>query len=539
MTMCGRDFAKRWFAMMNRFTSWVFRSQREQDEVRALAYEQARFGEAPPSETDVITRIAGREPIPMFTTPDGTAVGVHAGILAGHGAVFGKTGSGKSRSAAHLLKQKIRRAIRRLLADREKEGEILPLDLLVVDVKSDTAIFIQQMLAAEYLRGSVRLRRAITRSVHAMGWTRTYITPMPMMVPRPDISIAYQAEVTTDLIVRTSRQEWEESQRFLLFELLRVFGEIKITPTPAKLRHVLTDRERRGELVDAVDSLDLRDFLRDFDDTTHPQTVAALLRRLAREFAYPELLYAISIPLDEVRRLGVPLQAPVVIADCGSAGLPPEIGRMRANTIISDFLFEAQRRDPATEATVFIEEASTLLSVDPGLAARVGDGLRLLRARNVSLVLASQSIETFPKPLLTEVLTNTSWLIAFQSRRDVADLLYPHVLARREDQHLSPRIRREQFERQLANLRRQEAVFWAKGEPALRVRAIDIPEPSDEIGLPAVELQAIFDTEIAAASRIPIEQARRLVESSEVPPFRTPTPSTAPRRFLDTEDDDV
>ena len=482
---------------------------------QAMAFERARIAaseESPQlSLAEIKKQLAGAEPVPMFELADGSVLEVDRRIRRQHSCEFGSTGMGKSMNVSLELLDEFDRACDALEGSRERDDEVVPIEIRVVDVKSDTAILLKQGIAVRYLRASPRIRRAIARSCHAIEWREDAITPVPLL-SATGTSAEYEAELKADIITRTSRQEWPESTRFILFQLLRVARAAKVQPHPKWMSRLLRDGTARREVLSHIQALDLRDFLDRIETTIRPQTIEAFERRIAIEFAFPQIHDSTFIPHEDIVRLGVPLNAPIVLADCGSSQIPPSIGVARANVLLTDIFFAALRRDPKIPMKVFIEEALLLLANAPGLLQRVLDAIRVLRARNTALKLAAQSVDTFPRAAMRELVTNLGSITAFQSRGDVAEILAPHVPP---PPGVPSRRAREAFERDLSSLKPREAYFWVKGVPAIRVRSRFLADPARESGVPADELLDVFDREITPKSRIPVETARKLIENWE------------------------
>lgn len=515
-----------------------------QDETRAqaMAFERARtasLAEPFVSADDVRRALAGREPIPMFELPDGSALDVDRAIRRLHQLHVGATGSGKSYGIVGHLLDEIDRAIEQLLRRPERDDERLPLELRIIDVKSETVRLLKQGIAARYLRGAARVRRAIQRSAHAIEWRRDAITPVPLLSPSSDVSPEYEAELKTDILIRTSRQEWPESVRYVFFQFLRICKAIHEQPHPIVFRELFHDERARAAALPKITAPDLRDFLGGGVKVLRPQTIEAVERRIAIEFAYPQIHLSTFLPHADIVRLGVPVDAPIVLADCGSTDLPPSIGMARANLLATDAFFAAMRRDPAVGLLIFLEEALLLFSYNPHLLSRVLDALRVLRSTNTAVHFAAQGLDALPKAAVRELVTNIGAMTAYQGRADVADILAPHVASAAG---AAPRRAREVFQRELAGLKPREAYLWVKSAGgALRVRARELPDAAVESGVSADELLDVFDREITPRSRVSVATARSLIEVWERGRAARPTPPSTPknvRSFLGLDGDD-
>jgi len=527
--------------MANAILDFFLRRRIPEDRARALAYEHERakaMNTGQPLIDDLnqtFTALAGEDPVPFFTV-DGRVISVDRAILRGHGLFLGEPGAGKSRCAAMQIMTLLRRAIQQLKAMPERDDEQLPIELVVIDVKSETYRLLAEAVAALYRTASPRAKRAIRRSFHSIRTTRTEITPEPLLVPRDDVSPDYQATMLADVIVRSSAQEWPESVKFVFTQILRILLARGKDLDLAEIRRLLRSRAHRAEAAAHVDSVALRDFLLNFDSAIRPQTADALERRLQIEWAFEQVLCAISFPHAEAIRRGVPLHAPITFADYGSADLPPSLGIARANVQIVDRILAAGRREPSTDLILFIEEALELLKRVPSLCDHVLSALRLLRYRRVSLLFAQQWLEALPRTVVKEFLQNIRWATVFRSQPDIGDFLFPHVPLRPDDVRLSDAKRRQLFDRTLASLPRQDAFFLAKGFPTLRVRALDFVDPSAASGVPSDELFALFHEEITPRSRVSLAEARRLIGTATV--SAAPEHEKSPRSIFGFDDEE-
>ncbi len=518
---------------MGNLLKFFLRGFEDDSRAQAMAFERARaaaLGDEPRvTSAEIEAALRGTDPVAMYEREDGTPLLVDRSIRRHHSGVFGGTGGGKSYGITVQLLAVIDDAIASLRARPEQDDERLPVQLQVIDVKSETVELLKLALADRYMRATPRIRRAIARSVHAIEWRHDAVTPVPLLSPSGDISPEYEAEVKTDILVRTSRQEWPESVRVTLFQILRVCKALGDQPHPLVIQELLHDASARKAAAAKVETPDLRDFLLRLEKLLRPQTIEALERRIQFEFAYPQIYLSSFLPHRDIVRLGVPTEAPITLVDCGSKDLPPSIGMARANLLATDFFFSAMRRNPATPLTIFLEEFLLLLSYNPHLLSRVLDALRILRSTNTSIVFAAQSLDGIPKASVRELLTNIGAITAFQSRSDVADVLAPYVLSG----HATAKRDRERFERDLATLKPREAYFWVKSAGgALRVRSQFLPDAVATSGVPKKELRDLFDREITPRSRIAVRDARALIEKWEAERFRPEraAPATQPAR---------
>lgn len=145
----------------------------------------------------------------------------------------------------------------------------------------------------------------------------------------------------------------------------------------------------------------------------------------------------------------------------------------------------------------------------------------------MGIVLTAQDFSNaMPGPVARAVLLNTTWIAGFRVRED-AEIFWPHVLFDERDARPTG-ARRDAFMREIAGLARQRYLLLVKGEPALPLRAPDMPSPGHGMGVSEEELAEIFDREIGAKSMIGTAVALDLiakweaevVDRAEAPPVR-------------------
>jgi hypothetical protein len=333
---------------------------------------------------------------------------------------------------------------------------------------------------------------------------------LPLLVPRLGLSIEYVAEHKSDIVVQTSPSDWSDSLRFLLFQVFRLLLHHDFGFDGPTVILILTDETFRLSLTKTVPA-DLAEFFTRLLQLMTPQTIAAFIRRVLIFCAYREVAASICPPWTIARDLHLPTGAPIVLADCGSRSLlPPNVALAAANALITELLLTARSRKPGVPLVTYIEEALYLLSLLPALRQRVLDALRLLRSSDSHVWFSAQSLDGFPRPSVAEILNNIGWLVAFQSRSDVAEVLFPQMLASPGDPR-SKTDRKDDFAAQLASLPPQEAVLWVKPEPAIRVRSVDVPSPSVSTGISEKELEDIFDRELTPRSTVSLDRAESLM----------------------------
>jgi len=83
------------------------------------------------------------------------------------------------------------------------------------------------------------------------------------------------------------------------------------------------------------------------------------------------------------------------------------------------------------------------------------------------------------------------------------------------DDRRTESARRDAFLREMAGLARQRYLLLVKGNPALPLRAPDVPKPGDALGVSENQLLDVFNREIATKSMLPTATAMKLIAEWE------------------------
>jgi hypothetical protein len=473
---------------------------------QALAFERGRQATTAVRRSieDVIRSFDDGDTVSVFELPDRRELKIGRRLLRRHAAFLGTTGGGKTVAAMSLLIAELDRAF-----DAAVLSGKLGIEITVIDIKDDIRTF-KQRIARIYLAASAAKREVMRSAFHVIQWQRGGITLRPLLIQRPGLSIEYVAELQADIVVQTSPSDWSDSLRFLLYQMFRLLLHHDFGFDGPTVIAILTDEKFRLTLTKTLPA-DLAEFFTRLLQLIAPQTISAFIRRALIFSSYREVAASICIPWTIARDLQFPTGALILLADCGVRSLlPPNVALAMANALITELLLAARGRDPRVPLIAYIEEALYLLSLLPSLRQRFLDALRLLRSSGTSVWFAAQSFDGFPRPAVAEILNNIGWLVAFQSRSDVADVLFPQMLSSPIDTR-SKTDRKDDFSAQLASLPPQEAVLWVKPEPAIRVRSVDVPSPSASSGISGAELEDIFDRELTPRSTVSLERAESLM----------------------------
>jgi energy-coupling factor transporter ATP-binding protein EcfA2 len=516
---------------MNVLLDWLFRANQKGAYHSALEYEAEKSGgvlsqqqlfarardELASGDTVSFGQLARDEPI---------RVSLHIALMSA--LIIGATGSGKTRLLLHLLTVLLRRQFR-----IDHDSEPFDFELELVDPKYETFDLLSQYLAALWLSAGDEARERISDSVRVIDWSPDAVTPFaPFDNAGGEISNAYLSFLRTDVAIQSSAQTYTESLRQALFMFNRLLVEKRFPPNYRFAVRLFNDeRYRRTVLSDVADS-DVRSYFDAVDRTLPRQTREALLRRIQSDMAFPEVRLSVGIPPAEIEKLVRFSSRPVVIGNYGcSMSLPLSKGKERASYRLIDILLAAPRRDPRKKGLLVIEEAPVLLSGSSELGDPLMAAARTLRSAGMGIWFCAQDLaNALPSQVVRTLTLNTRWWALFQSREE-AEWVYPHVVPSDDELEESEAERHREFLRTVHGLRRQHFYLLVKGQPALPLRAVDLPDPDVSAQTSASELREVFRREIASKSMVSAKVAGRLidewessvVDQAQVPPSSRPT----------------
>jgi hypothetical protein len=456
----------------------------------------------------VVAAIRNPTLLPAFQVRD-EQFNVSTAILLSHLLAVGGTGSGKT-TLIYALLVTLTAAMAATAAERgEEEFTGLGFELLVIDPKGGELAQLKALFAALYLSSPSAVQRVLRGAFRSIEWSRTRVTAKPLIERRDAVSHEYQAELITEIIVVTGPSDWTDGTRFLLFQITRLLLYKELPFDAVTIRVLITHESFRLSLLDGLPS-DLADYFGRLAQHAPAQTIAAFLRRILMLLAIPEICATLSLPLSALRRQ-MGRRPPIVLADCGpGSALPPTIASAQAHAIVVDDTLQTPTRDPRKPKIRVLDEFAKTMSHSPVLLDRYIDCQRTDRSAGVASWAISQSMDAIPAAALEEILTNSSWMLALQSRDRFANLLFPHFVSDAPSVG-SDAERRNAFTRDLASLPRQEAVLWVKTAGAIRVRSLHVDDPAKRTGRSHQELVHMFDEVLAPGSTIAVTDAQKLL----------------------------
>jgi len=505
--------------MASKIVEFLLRRSEEKDRARALEYERARRPQSPISlteaHTDALRRLDQKPSITMGRLrPSLVPIDVAEEIALAHAIVVGSTGSGKTRFLIGFLLDQLARG----LAGRSSGQRQLGFETEVLDPKAETAIVLQQYLAALWLRLNDDARETLASAIYTIDWSRDAITPSAPYDNRAQVvSDPYKAHLITDVTIESSRQVYSEPLRQLLYMWTWLLIDLRFPANFAFAERFFRDEPFRRRMLEKVGSSDVHQYFGAMKSVVAEQTQGAFLRRLQGDLSFPENRYAIGVPPENLDRFPKPEDAQLVIGNFGCSNvLPQSLGLSRATWRAIAVLLDAPRRRSRTKKTIVFEELALLLSASTELMEILMTSLRTLRSVGVGLLLASQDLaSSLPKNAVRNIVLNTRWSATFQSRADEAELLFPHVLADPTDPR-SPADRHRSFLRDIQTMPRQD--FWLTikgGYPALPARSLDLPDPGRDVHRSEEELAEIYRREIGRRSMLTTKEAADAIAAWE------------------------
>jgi hypothetical protein len=460
-------------------------------------------------------RVGGPQPMMFGTLPSGDRVRVRRELGLMSALILGATGAGKSRLLIALLLEPLRQVIDDLRLDTHGRADV-GVELELIDPKFETFDLFRKYVAALWLGANDAGRALLERSVRVIDWSHERVTPLtPFDNHFAEISNAYLAHLRADISVRTSPQAYTDAMRQLLYMFDWLLIELRYPLSYRFAVRFMHDAGFRKGILARVAEPEVRYYFENFDLTVPRQTRDGFLRRVQYGTSFPELR-ASYIPPEAMDKLGLMKEAPITLVNTAcTTTLPQALGYERAAWRATDVLCAAPRRDPRRPKSFVLEEAVRFLEdANADHVETLLTGLRTLRSVNMGIVLTAQDFSNaVPANVARTVLLNTTWIAGFRARED-AQIFWPHVV-RVPDDRRTESARRDAFLREMAGLARRRYLLLVKGNPALPVRAPDVPKPGDALGVSEDELLDVFNREIAAKSMIPTAAAMKLIAEWE------------------------
>ena len=498
----------------------VLRLMEARNRERALHFERARASRtavsAAAAHADALRRLDRAPSITIGKLrPSGESIRLAEETALMHAIILGSTGSGKSRFIIHFLLEQLARAMRgRAAGERE-----LAFETEVLDPKGETASLLRLYIAALWLGADEETRSVLAESIYTIDWTREYVTPgAPYDNREQVVSDAYRAHLLADVTLQASRQTYSEPLKQLLFLWSWLLIDLRFPANVAFAEKFFREESYRQRMLEKVSSSEVRQYFGALETVVARATKEAFLRRIHAELSFPENKYAIGIPPENLDGLLRPTEAQLIIGNYGATNvLPQSLGLSRATWRAITILLDAPRRRRRAQKALVFEELALLLSASTELLEILNTSLRTLRSVRVGLIAASQDLASaLPKQAVRNIILNTFWTATFQSRRDEAELIYPHVIF--ESSNLrSPADRHRGFLTEIENMPRQDFWLWVKGGyPALPARSLDLPDPAVFAGgRSEEELAKVYEKNIARRSMLTTRAAAEYIAAWE------------------------
>ncbi|HEV7764010.1 MAG TPA: hypothetical protein VGQ76_03310 [Thermoanaerobaculia bacterium] len=460
-------------------------------------------------------RLGGPQSMTFGALPSGDLLKVRRELGLMSALILGATGAGKSRLLIALLLEPLKQLIDDLRLEPTRHADV-GVELELIDPKFETFDLFRKYVAALWLDANDAGRALLERSVRVIDWSHDQVTPLtPFDNHFPEISNAYLAHLRADVSARTSPQTYTDAMRQLLYMFDWLLIELRYPLSYRFAVRFMHDAAFRKGVLTQVAEPEVRYYFDNFDLTVPRQTRDGFLRRVQYGTSFPELR-ASYIPPEAIDKLGLTKEAPITLVNTAcTTTLPQALGYERATWRATDVLCAAPRRDPRRPKSFVLEEAVRFLEdANADHVETLLTGLRTLRSANMGIVLTAQDFSNaVPASVVRTVLLNTTWIAGFRARED-AQLFWPHVVGVPDDQRTES-AKREAYLKEMAGLARQRYLLLVKGNPALPLRAPDVPKPSDAHDVSEDELLDVFNRKIAAKSMLRTATAMELIAEWE------------------------
>lgn len=497
----------------------ALRAEKKISYARALSNERAGMvGELPTPAAlyaAAARRMDGPQPMTFGTLPSREPVRVRRDLGLMSALILGATGAGKSRLLIALLLEPLHKVIDDLRLDAHRHADV-GVELELIDPKFETFDLFRKYVAAMWLGANDAGRELLERSVRVIDWSHERVTPLtPFDNHFAEISNAYLAHLRADVTTRTSPQTYTDAMRQLLYMFDWLLIELRYPLSYRFAVRFMHDAGFRKGVLSRVAEPEVRYYFENFDLTVPRQTRDGFLRRVQYGTSFPELR-ASYIPPEAMDQLGLTKEAPITLVNTAcTTTLPQALGYERAAWRATDVLCAAPRRDPRRPKSFVLEEAVRFLEdANADHVETLLTGLRTLRSVNMGIVLTAQDFSNaVPANVARTVLLNTTWIAGFRARED-AQIFWPHVVGMPGDRRTES-ARREAYLREMAGLARQRYLLLVKGNPALPLRAPDVPKPGETLGVSEDQLLDVFNRQIAAKSMLSTPTAMKLIAEWE------------------------
>jgi hypothetical protein len=406
----------------------------------------------------------------------------------GHGLILGGNGTGKTRVAAGIVRELLRR-----IAHRPDS-----MGLWIIDHKSEFVPLVQDLLAQVIATLPPRAANALVDRIAVFNpFSSDALVPLQVLAPEPGVSPEVQAFEVTSLIDRLGGAELGVRQDSFLFHLL--FMGITLGMSLPDVARALADPGELTRLARNSSSPEVRAYFSGAARVAASslEGVRARLHRLLRLPATRLMLGARSSV--NFRAL---LASKIVLADLGSPPMGCEdLGRFWAALVAlktTRAIFERSHAAARRPVAIMIDEWQEALAGGGDIAENYERILSMARSRGVSLWLISQSLaiaarisSSLPKVVATNTNVQCLFRASIEDARALAHLLpvtgrrprgpAPPWEERSRSPYLGPAEELQRLVAEAAALPNRTFYLWrrAKNYPAHLVRAanVDIERP--------------------------------------------------------------
>jgi hypothetical protein len=355
------------------------------------------------------------------------------------------------------------------------------------------------------------------------------VTPADLWTVPPGMSPALLATLRAAAAADLSQHSFSDLMAYGMYLLYAVVINLGWGLTVRIAREFFLEPTFRSRVGAALTDLRLRDSVLHLETTLPEQTRKAIVRQFDLLLASPPARIGFGLAPALTREL-LPARKEVPTISLGNFGptpqRPPALAKAMATNRLIDVLTAANVRPTASPELLLVEEVGVLVK-QPAVAEYLLEASRTLRWKGLSIICVAQDpANAVPKEIVTALVLNAKWFLAFECGKDEALWLLPHMPSSGTREAEERRL----FIAEMAKLPTQHAVFVRKGLPGIRFRVADVADPTRTMS--RERLMTIFETKIAAQSMVRTKTADEAIHRFEAgiftqPSSRAPEPTRA------------
>jgi hypothetical protein len=468
------------------------------------------LAEAEGATKQTLAALRGEGDFLLGELADGTPVRVAPEEIGRHAMVWGSSGAGKS-YGIHVMTDGWTATGRRLE---------------LIDPKGETFLLKAVAAAAKYHSLPEEERDGYASRFRIYDANETAVTPVDLWSVLEGMSPALLASLRTAATCDVSAHTFSDLMAYGMFTVFSVAIELGWGVTVRFVRAFLLDAGFRARVAEKISENRLRDSVTHLETTLPEQTRKAIIRQFDILLAPVPARISFGLSPAMTRELLPPKSAATMTL--GNFGptpqRPPALAKAMATNRLIDVLTAANVRKHAVPEMLLLEEIGVLVK-QQAVADYLLEASRTLRWKGLSIICVAQDpANAIPKEIVTALVLNAKWLLAFECGREEALWLLPHMPSASR----SETDERRAFIAEMAKLPTQHAVFVRKGSQGLRLRIRSVNDPACREH--RARLMESFNAKIASRSMVPIKDAEERIARFEATILDAKETPTAPPR---------